>query len=48
MAEALVQTRHRRSERGSHWLELIRQEDWWAIWIGLGLIAVAVGIFTAG
>jgi uncharacterized membrane protein YadS len=48
MAEALVQIRHRRSERGSHWLELIRKEDWWAIWIGLGLIAVAVAVFTAG
>jgi uncharacterized membrane protein YadS len=48
MAEALVQTRHRRSERGSHWLDLIRKEDWWAIWIGVGLIAVAVGIFAAG
>ena len=48
MAESLVQSRHRRSERGSHWLELIRKEDWWAIWIGLGLIAVAIGVFTAG
>ena len=48
MAETLAQTRHRRSERGSHWLELIRKEDWWAIWIGLGLVAVAVGVFAAG
>jgi uncharacterized membrane protein YadS len=27
---------------------LIRNEDWWAIWIGLGLIAVATGLFAAG
>ena len=32
----------------SIWSELIRKEDWWAIWIGLGLIVVAVGLFTSG
>src|SRR5271166_5125348 len=48
MAQAVVQARPRRTARGSHWVELIRKEDWWAIWIGLGLIAVAVAVFTAG
>jgi uncharacterized membrane protein YadS len=28
--------------------ELLRKEDWWAIWIGLGLVAVAVGLFSGG
>ena len=28
--------------------ELFRKEDWWAIWIGLGLVAVAVALFTGG
>jgi uncharacterized membrane protein YadS len=28
--------------------ELLRKEDWWAIWIGLGLVAVAVGLFAQG
>jgi uncharacterized membrane protein YadS len=32
----------------SLWNQLIRKEDWWAIWIGLGLIAVAVGLFLDG
>src|SRR5258707_10084289 len=35
-------------ERRSPWSELFRKEDWWAIWIGLGLIAVAVALFAAG
>jgi uncharacterized membrane protein YadS len=35
-------------ERHSPWRDLLRKEDWWAIWIGLGLIAVAVALFTAG
>jgi uncharacterized integral membrane protein (TIGR00698 family) len=35
-------------ERTPRWLGLFRKEDWWAIWIGLGLIAVAVGLFAAG
>jgi uncharacterized membrane protein YadS len=34
--------------RRSHWAELFRKEDWWAIWIGLGLIAVAVALFAGG
>ena len=34
--------------RRSHWGELFRKEDWWAIWIGLGLIAVAVALFAGG
>ena len=32
----------------SIWSEAIRQEDWWAIWIGLGLVVVAVALFSGG
>jgi uncharacterized integral membrane protein (TIGR00698 family) len=35
-------------ERRSPWGDLFRKEDWWAIWIGLGLIAVAVALFVGG
>src|SRR6201999_3643063 len=35
-------------ERRSPWGDLLRKEDWWAIWIGLGLIAVAVALFAGG
>jgi uncharacterized integral membrane protein (TIGR00698 family) len=34
--------------RNSPWSELLRKEDWWAIWIGLGLIGVAVALFSSG
>jgi uncharacterized membrane protein YadS len=34
-----------RRETGS---QLFRQEDWWAIWIGLGLVAVAVLLVANG
>jgi uncharacterized membrane protein YadS len=33
------------SPQRSEWL---RKEDWWAVWIGLGLIAAAVGLFAQG
>src|ERR1700735_219430 len=35
-------------DRSSRWSDLIRQDDWWAIWIGLGLVVVAVGLFVSG
>jgi uncharacterized integral membrane protein (TIGR00698 family) len=35
-------------KRASPWSDLIRQEDWWAIWIGVGLIAVAAALFAGG
>jgi uncharacterized membrane protein YadS len=34
--------------RESLWGELIHKEDWWAIWIGLGLIVVAAALFIDG
>ena len=40
--------RARPSERTSPWSDLIRREDWWAIWIGLGLIGVAALLFSNG
>ena len=36
----------RADERG--WKSLFAKEDWWAIWIGLGLVVAAVVAFTAG
>jgi uncharacterized membrane protein YadS len=30
------------------WTDLIRKEDWWAVWIGLGLIGVAIAKFASG
>jgi len=34
--------------RRSPWGQLFRNEDWWAIWIGLSLIVAAVAWFAAG
>lgn len=31
----------------SPWSELFRKEDWWAIWIGLGLVVLAAALFIA-
>jgi uncharacterized membrane protein YadS len=36
------------ASRPSPWGQLFRNEDWWAIWIGLSLIVAAVGWFAAG
>ena len=30
------------------WRSLFLKEDWWAIWIGLGLMAIALGLFHQG
>ena len=48
MAEIAEQSHSRLSVRPSPWSELFRKEDWWAIWIGLGLVAAAVALFANG
>ncbi|HMK70054.1 MAG TPA: putative sulfate exporter family transporter [Xanthobacteraceae bacterium] len=30
------------------WRELWRKEDWWAIWLGLGIVLIAYALFTNG
>ncbi|HLZ96958.1 MAG TPA: putative sulfate exporter family transporter [Steroidobacteraceae bacterium] len=41
-------TKSRLVRRTSHWSELLAKEDWWAIWLGCGLIAAAVLLFVNG
>ncbi len=48
MAEIVHAVNSQALGRRSPWGELFRKEDWWAIWIGLGLIAVAVALFAGG
>ncbi len=48
MAEIVQQSHSRLSARPSPWSELFRKDDWWAIWIGLGLVAAAVAWFANG
>jgi uncharacterized integral membrane protein (TIGR00698 family) len=48
MAEIAEQSPPLISARSSRWGELFRKEDWWAIWIGLGLVAVAIALFENG
>lgn len=30
------------------WSDLIKKEDWWAVWLGLGFVLVAILLWTAG
>jgi uncharacterized integral membrane protein (TIGR00698 family) len=48
MSEIVEPVGQRAFARHSRWGELFRKEDWWAIWIGLSLIAVAVALFVGG
>jgi uncharacterized integral membrane protein (TIGR00698 family) len=48
MAEIAEQSPSRVSVRPSPRSELVGKEDWWAIWIGLGLVAVAIALFAKG
>ena len=48
MAEIAEQSPSLVTARPSRWGELIRKEDWWAIWIGLSLVAVAIALFESG
>ena len=48
MAEIAEQSPPRLSGRTSAWRELLRKDDWWAIWIGLGLVAIALALFAEG
>jgi uncharacterized integral membrane protein (TIGR00698 family) len=48
MTDIAQQSRSRLAVRPSPWNELFRKEDWWAIWIGLGLVAAAIVLFANG
>src|ERR1700674_1974359 len=48
MPEIAEQSRSRLSTRPSPRSELFRKDDWWAIWIGLGLVAAAIALFANG
>ena len=48
MSQIVESVGERAPARYSRWGELFRKEDWWAIWIGLALIAVAVTLFAGG
>jgi hypothetical protein len=30
------------------WIELWQKEDWWAIWLGLGIVIAAIVAYLAG
>jgi hypothetical protein len=34
--------------RGKGWQELWSKEDWWAVWLGLGIVILAYVFFTTG
>jgi uncharacterized integral membrane protein (TIGR00698 family) len=46
--EIAEQSSPRRPASAARIRNVLRNEDWWSIWIGLSLIAVAAGVFAAG
>ena len=46
MAEIAQRSPSRPLIRRSAWREFKRQDDWWAIWIGLSLVLIAVALFA--
>jgi uncharacterized integral membrane protein (TIGR00698 family) len=48
MAQSAEHARARLSYPPSAWREVLRKEDWWAIWIGLGLVVAALVLFANG
>jgi uncharacterized integral membrane protein (TIGR00698 family) len=48
MADIAQHAPARSSPRPSLWGELIGKDDWWAVWIGLCLVIVAVALFVNG
>ena len=34
--------------RKTNFSDLYLKEDWWAIWLGLGIVALAVVLFNSG
>lgn len=39
---------HSSGSRSSGWHELWQKEDWWAVWLGLGIVLAAYGLFAHG
>jgi uncharacterized integral membrane protein (TIGR00698 family) len=48
MSNSTDSTDRRPSNQSPGWSELWLKEDWWAVWIGLGLVLTAFGFFAAG
>jgi len=48
MAELAERSSRHVAARPSQWSELLRKDDWWAIWIGLSLVAAAAALFLNG
>ncbi len=37
-----------RPQRPEGWRELLRKEDWWSVWLGLGVVLIAYALFARG
>jgi uncharacterized integral membrane protein (TIGR00698 family) len=48
MSDATVRKGAAESARIGGWRELSQKEDWWAIWIGLGLVVIGYLLFIQG